>query len=1343
MVLQSNQSVGPLLVSFVKDGQRCWVRYSVEPIRDTNGTIVKVVTSFHDTTEQIKANIELKKSEERFKQLAKVFPETIFEADSEGNITYINKHGLVRFAISPNVSIEELNLFQVVYADAHVLLKERMKERLAGKVGGYSEFKAIATDGTVFEALAYTAPVKDESENVIGIRGFILDISDRKKMERTLVESEALLRSLFENLPVGVAMIDSETHSIEQVNPKATELFGGNLEQFIGRECHHLLCPADKGACPITDKKMEIDSTERVLVRNDGGQLPILKTVKKIQLSGREKLLETFIDISDYKKLQEKLSISESNFRIFFESMGDLIFVTDMAGMIFFANPAVSQTLGYTISELQTMHILDLHSKDHCENADTIFSEVIKGERTSCLLPLVRKDRSLLLVETRIWFGIWDGRKCMFCTSKDLTAQQEVQQRFERLFRNNPSLMALSMLPERKFIDVNDSFARTIGYSRKEILGKTSHELNFFVDSDYYRYLSNEIAKNGTVRDQEVHLRCKDGSTRIALFSGEVIRGPSFDYFLSVLVDITEIKKAEKKLWDQQQRLSCIIEGTNVGTWEWNVQTGETVFNEKWAQIIGWSLNELQPVSIKTWEKFIDPDDIPEYKKSLSGHFSGEFPFYDFECRMLHKDGYWVWIHDRGKVISWTPDGKPLMMYGAHEDISERKYHEEELRKLNTELKLAANQAEAANIAKSEFLANMSHEIRTPMNGIIGMTELLLDTNLNEMQYQYAKTISSSGDALLTLINDILDFSKIEAGKLELEMIDFNLNTLLDEFIDMFSLRTDGKKIEFICAASPDIPPLLRGDPSRLRQVLLNLAGNALKFTANGEISILASLESSKENEVIVRFSVKDTGIGIPSDRMNILFRKFSQVDGSITRKYGGTGLGLAISQQLTEMMGGHIGVNSEPGLGSEFWFTVRFTNQGKPSVQDANRINIAGLRIIVVDPNVTSRETIMMQLVGWGADVSGASDGETALFKINQALGSGNAFHIVLINVNMNGMSGMDLVKIITNDRLITGLKVVLMTLFDEKVDAEFIENANVTATIKKPVRLIDLYNIFVFIQNGIVVKKIEKPNENKTIKGEIAYSTARVLVAEDNAVNQMVISGMLKRLGIKADMVPNGREVINVLEKSTYDLVFMDLQMPVMDGYEATMHIRDNESMVLDKRVPIIALTAHAMQHDREKCLNVGMNDHLSKPVKPDELALILERWLEKKSNKYKMKGLVSDTIEIFDFKGVSDRLANDMDLIVMVMNLFFADTPGTINTLKSAFADGNCSQVETLAHTLKGASGNIGLDKFSNLMRFIEQAGRAGDLSIASGSIAELDEQFSIAKVQVKKTIPEIQL
>jgi CheY-like chemotaxis protein/HPt (histidine-containing phosphotransfer) domain-containing protein len=337
-----------------------------------------------------------------------------------------------------------------------------------------------------------------------------------------------------------------------------------------------------------------------------------------------------------------------------------------------------------------------------------------------------------------------------------------------------------------------------------------------------------------------------------------------------------------------------------------------------------------------------------------------------------------------------------------------------------------------------------------------------------------------------------------------------------------------------------------------------------------------------------------------------------------------------------------------------------------------------------------------------------------------------------------------MNFVNTIVSDNSLTGLKLVLMTSFEEKIDAEFIEKTGVAASVKKPVRLTDLHSTFEFIKKGTVVKKRDKATEKNMLKNERNYSTARVLVAEDNAVNQLVISGMLQRFGITADMVPNGREVINILEKSRYDLVFMDLQMPVMDGFEATMNIRDNESLVLDKKVTIIALTAHAMQKDKEKCLNAGMNDYLSKPVKPDELALILEKWLKKKNNdEHRMMGLTTDTIEIFDFKGVSDRLMNDMDLMEKVMKLFFSDTPGTINSLKMAFADGNCSEVETLAHTLKGAAGNIGLNKFSNIARFIEQAGRAGDLSIASGLIPELEEQFSIAKVHVKKTIPEIQL
>ncbi|MEA3361113.1 MAG: PAS domain-containing protein, partial [Thermodesulfobacteriota bacterium] len=371
----------------------------------------------------------------------------------------------------------------------------------------------------------------------------------------------------------------------------------------------------------------------------------------------------------------------------------------------------------------------------------------------------------------------------------------------------------------------------------------------------------------------------------------------------------TALTKANEKLGDmnrnleertgelktQKERLNNILEGTNVGTWEWNVKTGETIFNEKWANISGYTLKEISPISIDTWTKFAHPDDLKKSEELLEKHFNGELDYYHFESRMKHKDGSWIWVLDRGKVITRDDNGKPLWVFGTHQDITQRKQAEQELLETNRQLEEAtalanrmASEAEMANMAKSDFLANMSHEIRTPMNGVIGMIDLLLDTNLDDSQRMYAKTVKNSGNSLLTLINDILDFSKIEAGKLDLEEIDFDLRNLMDDFAATFVFKTEEKGLELICSTAPKVPSFVKGDPGRLRQILTNLAGNAVKFTDKGEVSVFCRLEEELEKSYKLHFSIKDTGIGISKENQTKLFSKFTQADGSTTRKFGG-----------------------------------------------------------------------------------------------------------------------------------------------------------------------------------------------------------------------------------------------------------------------------------------------------------------------------------------------------------------------------------------------------------------------------------------------------------------------
>jgi PAS domain S-box-containing protein len=807
---------------------------------------------------------------------------------------------------------------------------------------------------------------------------------------------------------------------------------------------------------------------------------------------------------------------------------------------------------------------------------------------------------------------------------------------------------------------------------------------------------------------------------------------------LGFSANIGEIKNAERRLKESEKRLRTLFESVQAGVVVVDAVTHHIVdINSAALRIMGFKREEVTGLICHS---FICPAERGHCPISDLGHALD-----NSERVVIRKDGRRVPVLKTVSPI--TLDNHPYLLE-SFVDISERKQTEEELRKVNLDLEQAIVQAqkmtfaaEMANAAKSEFLANMSHEIRTPMNGVIGMTGLLLDTVLSDEQRHYAETVRSSSESLLAILNDILDFSKIEAGQLELENLDFDLRELLDDFAGIMAMRAFKKDLEFVCTAAPDVPTALRGDPGRLRQILINLADNAIKFTTAGEVAVMAALKNATDSHVEIHFTVRDTGIGVPKEKQGLIFQSFTQVDASTTRRYGGTGLGLAISKQLVEMMEGEIGVCSEEGWGAEFWFTARFARATDRRIgQSRGRTPafLRNVRILVVDDNATNRAVLRPQLRDWGAEPDEACDGPSALQALHQALAERQPYQIAILDMQMPDMDGEALGRAIISDRRLKQTRLIMMTSVGRRGDVAHAEEIGFSAFLTKPVRQSELYNALVTVLAGEKAVAVERSTPATWVDQPNRWAGTRILLAEDNITNQQVALGMLRKMGLRAEAVANGAEAVRALEAIDYNLVFMDIQMPVLNGYEATLAIRDSQSRVLNHQVTIIAMTAHAMEGDRERCLEVGMNDYISKPVSANALVDVLTKWLPQS---HKSKGPASAPAgpvasppasagepAVFNRAAFTERLMGDEELAQSIIAVFLEDMPRQIDALEQYLAAGDNHNAGSQAHTIKGTAANLGGEAMQAAAAKIEQLIARNKLLAARKLAVELKEHFA---------------
>jgi two-component system, sensor histidine kinase and response regulator len=786
--------------------------------------------------------------------------------------------------------------------------------------------------------------------------------------------------------------------------------------------------------------------------------------------------------------------------------------------------------------------------------------------------------------------------------------------------------------------------------------------------------------------------------------------------------DITEEQVALESARRSERRLRIIMDQIPVTVSYIDAGMHYRYVNRAQEQWLGMTLDEIDGRSVRELVgDRVYADIEPKLRQALEGQ---EVPL---ERQRTDRHGHVV-FHSGRHVPDFNDLGQVTGVYTVFFDITNRALAEQALLRQEQELRAAKDAAEKASRTKSEFLANMSHEIRTPMNGVLGLTELLLETPLDAQQRPFVETVRNSGEALLSIINDILDFSKIEAGKLETELLDFDLYQSVEDVVQLLAPRAHAKQLEMACRIDEALPGAVRGDPYRLRQILTNLIGNALKFTDAGEVVV--SLDRADANTL--RFAVRDSGIGISEDAVDRLFRPFEQADGSTTRRFGGTGLGLAISRSLVELMGGTIGVESTPGIGSTFWFTLPLLPANSlPAVPTP--VSLHGRRVLVVDDNATNRDIVTQHALAGGMLCEAASDGVHALECIRRAIAEGRPFDLAVIDMKMPRMDGIELARQLQLDSTLTDLRTVLLTSLHSTDELVRARQVGISAYLSKPVRRQELFRAMAqTLGDGV-----EQADGSRRGHARTRFQ-ARVLLAEDNGVNQVVARNMLKNLGCTYEIVANGEEALREVQRGGFDLVLMDCQMPVMDGYAASRAIRTWEDSLCDPtHVPIVALTANALVGDAELCLAAGMDDHLAKPYTRQQLAGVLARWL---SPDQVLPGsdepvddvtssAVEDAAPLLDSAALENIRSIDDDGTVLaeVIQMFQEEAPAHLAGLQAAVNASQAASLGSIAHALKSASFNIGAMALGETCRRLERLGKAGDLGGAPELVASIERQL----------------
>jgi PAS domain S-box-containing protein len=1148
------------------------------------------------------------------------------------------------------------------------------------------------------------------------------------RRQRAKVEDDQFtLRTAIDQIAEGVVITDT-TGMILYVNRSFTTLTGYSLEEIVGRNPRvlksgrhnlefykHLWQTIEAG---------RVWHGELINRRKGGSEYTEEMTITPIRNSAGR--IAHFIAIQQDVTERRRAENAQRMLAAIIESSQDAIFSYAPSGTIASWNHGAEVMFGYSAQEIIGKPVTTLVPAEMRDVFRAAMKNLRQGSQVSGLEGIaIGKDRRKIDVSLSVSpiNGAAGHLLAGAVILQDTTARKrgqaalrEREEQFRTVFEYAPVGIGL-FNEEGSFLRANAALCRIMGYSEQELQAKNWRDLTHPDDLEPGLQVLDRFLQGSTFsmefEKRYIHKQGHEVPARVQL---SIVKGADRGrcYFITHVEDITKSRLAQKALQASEERYRLLYEHNMAGVLRTTAEGTVLDCNPAAALILG-----CDSAADLVGQSFLEYYDSMRAREQLWQTLQERNVLTNFEWKVRRRDGEPIWVLAN---FSFLDDGNGGVLETTLIDITDRKHAEEQLRE-------AKEIAERANQAKSSFLANMSHEIRTPMNGILGMAGLIMDGDLDPRQRQRAETLRDSAGALLDILNDLLDFSKMEAHKLTLEEAPFDLRNVVEGVADLMAVKAQEKRVELLCLIEPDVPVVVLGDASRLRQILINLTGNAVKFTTTGEVSIRVKTGKSPNG---IRFEVNDTGIGIPEEKCHLLFQPFSQVDPSSTRRYGGTGLGLSIVRMLVEMMGGEVGLDSEEGRGSRFWFTVPLQQQS--SAELPRLLSLLGRRILVVDDNEASRKLILELLACWNARTEQAADMEAALDRLQGA--EAHPFDAVLADLEMLQGDCEQFIALIREHSNRADIAVVLLTLQSQTANVERLRQLGLSAHVSKPVKQRELGTCLASVLGHTPALVAARAEPKQLITQPGARMGLRLLLVEDNKVNQDVALGILENLGYRADLVSDGHSALAALSQRDYNLVLMDCQLPGMDGYEATRLIRRRDTDVRNHNIPIIATTAHAMAGDREKCLEAGMNDYVSKPLRPDVLEKAIEEWTGQTSAMVATATSRFGTAPLagtgtFDSADFIERLMGNQDLAHRIVRGFVEDMPQQIALLAEAVGRHDNKQVRLIAHSIKGAAANVSGIEMRNAAWELEQKGRDDDPVAAAAALPELMASFERLK------------